>query len=105
MGEESDEVLRVIFYLARIAGKEVIAQLDAARRGIGRRLVNDHADAAEIDVAIVGDQLDGGRSDVDREVLLEHRLVALEVVPPRAIARAHAQDRSAFLYALQLRCQ
>ena len=101
MGEQSQGVIRMIFHLASKTGKEVVADLDAARRRVRRRLVDDRAHAAEIDVAIVGDELQRGRRDVDRDVLLHHGLVA---APKRGVARGDAQHGGTFLHTRHL-CQ
>jgi hypothetical protein len=69
-------------------GKKYSPILHAARRRVGGGLVHDRADAAEVDVAVVGDELERGRREVDGERLLERRLVALERVPERAQSRA-----------------
>ena len=41
-------------------------------------LVDDGAGAAEADVAVVGDQLEAGRREVERDLSLHHALVAPE---------------------------
>ena len=88
-----------------IRKRKIIADPDSARRRIRGRFVNDHTDAAEVDVAVIGDELDGGRSDVDGEILLDHSLVAVEEIPQRAVPCADAQDCGAFFDAGKFRRQ
>ena len=102
MREEHQQVLGLVLDLPGEAGKEVLADPHAARRGIGRGLVDDGAGPAEIDIAVIGDELDGGRREVDRDLLLYHRLVALEPAPQRRIARHHPQRGRPFLDAGEL---
>src|ERR1035437_7463952 len=105
MGKKSDEVIRVLFYLALETREEIAADPDSARCRIRGRFVNDHADAAEVDVAVIGDELDGRRSDVDGESFLDHSLVAVEKIPERGVPRADAQDRGSFFDAGKFRRQ
>ena len=103
MREQREEVVGVILDEPREAGEEVVTDLDAALRRIGRGLVDDRAHAAEVHVAVVCDELERGRGDVDREVLLDRRLVAAEPVPERRVARGDANYRRTFLQAGEFR--
>src|SRR5689334_2226786 len=102
MGEERDEIIRVGFDLPLETGKEIVPDLYPAARRIGGRLVNDHADAAEVDVTIVGNELHRGRREIDREILLDDCLVAAKKFPERCVARNDAQHGRAFLDARKL---
>ena len=90
-------------HLPRETGEEVVTHLHAGGRAVGRGLVDDDAHAAEVDVAVVGNEVQGGRRDVDRDALLEDGLVALEPVPQRGVAGGDAQHGRAFLDARHLR--
>jgi len=93
----------MVFDLAFVAREKIIADLDPAGRGVRGRLVNDGADAAKIDIAIIGDQLDRRRCRVDREVLFQDGLVAAEEMPQRGVACSYAQYRGSFLDGAEFR--
>src|SRR5690606_33676289 len=68
VSEEHEVAVRTV--LPRLAGEEVVAYAHAVLPRLLRHQVDDGPPAAEGDVAVVGDQPEGGRGDVDREVLL-----------------------------------
>ncbi len=96
MREKCQNIVRVALHLPREARKEMVADFHPTARRIGRRLVDDHADATEIDVAVVGDDFERGRRGVYRDVLFEHGLVA---APQRGIACGDAKHGGPFLQA------
>ncbi len=89
--------------LSLVARKKIFADLYSTRDRVCRRLVNDHADPAKVDVAVVGDDLQRRRGDIDGHVLLKHRVVAAKEIPQRIIAGTDPQHRRTFLQAGEFR--
>jgi hypothetical protein len=104
MGKENEKALGLILDLPLGSGEEVIPDPHSAGRRVGRGLVDDGAGAAEVDVAVIGDELEGRRRDVDGQILLHHGLIALEEPPQRPVAGGDPQDRGPFLEAGDLGC-
>ena len=105
MREKGDQAIWVVLDLAPNAGEEPAPDSDPARHRVRGCLVGDHACAAEVDIAVAGDEFDGRRSKVDRKVLLDYGLVAVREFPQRAVLRADTQYRGSFHAATQFRRQ
>ncbi len=102
MREKGDPMIRVILDLAFVSGEKIAADFYARAGRIRRGFIHDHADAAEVHVAVIGDELDGGRGDIDGDVFLERGFVAAKKTPERAVARADSEHRGPFLEAGKL---
>src|SRR5438094_6402530 len=99
MREKREEALGMVLDLALEAREKIVADLHAAGCRIGGGLVDDGADAAEVDVAVVGDKLERRWRQIYGQLLLQHRLVAAKEIPQRGIARHDAQRSRAFFNA------
>src|SRR4029078_9910449 len=69
-----------------------IARLHAALRARGGDAIHDHVAPALVDVVLGGEDLDAGRSQPGRELLIQDRRPALEEMAPGRVARLDPQE-------------
>jgi hypothetical protein len=59
----------------------MMTDLYAAADRVGGGFVSHQSGAAKIDVGVVGNQLDGWRRDINRQVFLQHGFIATKKTP------------------------
>ena len=97
MREERDVRAR-FFRPPFVPGEEITANFNPAVNRIRWRFVHNETAAAEVDIRIIRNQLNGRRSDIDGYIFLQNRFIAAKEIPEGSVASADAKDRGSLFH-------